>query len=163
MPQLDPAGFLTQLFWLVVTFVILCLLMWRVALPKIADLLQERQERIDGDLQRAERLKDDAAKVLENYEQAIAEGREKAQAVLRAAAERDAAEAAERNASLAERLTGEAEAAERRINAARDEALANVRAVAAEVAQAATERLIGADVPASEAAGAVDAAVKERG
>ena len=46
---------------------------------------------------------------------------------------------------------------------ARDEALANVRAVAAEVAQAATERLIGAEVPESEAAGAVDAAVKERG
>lgn len=163
MPQLDPAGFLTQLFWLVVTFVILCLLMWRVALPKIADLLQERQERMDDDLQRAERLKDDAAKVLESYEAAIAEGRAKAQAVLREAAERDAAKAAERNASLAGRLTGEAEAAERRINAARDEALANVRAVAAEVAQAATERLIGAEVPASEAAGAVDAAVKERG
>lgn len=163
MPQLDPAGFLTQLFWLVVTFVILCLLMWRVALPKIADLLQERQERMDDDLQRAERLKDDAAKVLESYEAAIAEGRAKAQAVLREAAARDAAEAAERNASLAGRLTGEAEAAERRINAARDEALANVRAVAAEVAQAATERLIGAEVPASEATGAVDAAVKERG
>ena len=50
MPQLDPSTFVAQLFWLVLSFVILYLLMWRVALPKVADVLQERQERIDDAL-----------------------------------------------------------------------------------------------------------------
>lgn len=162
MPQLDPASFISQVFWLLVTFVALYLIMWRFVLPKIGDLLQERQERIDDDLQRAEGLRDDAAKALEAYEKAIAEGREKAQAVLRAAAEKSAAEAAERSAALVARLTEESDAAEQRINAARDEALGNVQAVAAEVARAATSRLIDADVPENDAQNAVAAAVRER-
>jgi len=163
MPQLDPTSFISQVFWLVVTIVALYLIMWRVVLPKIGDLLQERQERIDDDLQRAEALKNDAAKALEAYEKAVAEGREKAQAVLRAAAEQSAAMAAERSAALAARLAEETDAAEQRINAARDEALGNVQAMAAGVAQAATARLIGADVPESDAQNAVAAAVRERG
>lgn len=162
MPQLDPSTYASQLFWLVVSFVGLYLLMWRVVLPRIAGLMQERQDRIDDDLQRAEALKNDAQQVLETYEKAIAEGREKAQLVLREAVERAAADAAAQSARLAERLARETEAAERRINAARDEALGNVQAVAAEVAQAATARLIGAEVPDSEASGAVNDAIKER-
>lgn len=163
MPQLDAATFLTQLFWLAVTFVTLYLLMWRVALPRIADLLQVRQERIDDDLERAENLRNDAAAALEAYDKAIAKGRENAQAVLRQAAEESAAEAAARGDELARRLATETEAAERRINAARDEALGNVQAVAAGVAQAAAARLIDAEVSASEAEGAVGAAMRERG
>ncbi len=163
MPQLDPSTFLTQLFWLVVTFVILYLLMWRVALPRIADLLQTRQERIDDDLERAEKLRNDAAQALEAYDRAIAEGRANAQAVLRRAAETSAAEAAARGDELAQRLARETEAAERRINAARDEALGNVQAVAVEVAQAAAARLIGAEVSESEAEGAVGDTIRERG
>ncbi len=163
MPQLDPSTYLTQLFWLVVTFVILYLLMWRVALPRIADLLQARQERIDDDLERAERLRNDAAQTLEAYDKAVAAGRENAQAILRQAAEKSAAEAAARGDELAAALATETEAAERRIRAARDEALANVQAVAVGVAQAAAARLIGAAVSESEAEGAVGDAIRERG
>ncbi len=163
MPQLDASTFLTQLFWLAVTFVILYLLMWRVALPRIADLLQTRQERIDDDLERAENLRNDAAEALEAYDRAIAKGRENAQGILRQAAEESAAEAAARGDELARRLATETEAAERRINAARDEALGNVQAVAVEVAQAAAARLIGAEVSVSEAEGAVGDTIRERG
>ena len=163
MPQLDPSSFIGQLFWLAVTFGILYLLMWRVALPRIADLLQTRQERIDDDLERAERLRNDAAEALEAYDKAIAKGRENAQAVLLQATEAAAAEAAARGDEIARRLATEAEAAERRIKAARDEALGNVRTVAAEVAQAAAARLIGAAVSESEAEGAVGDTMRERG
>jgi len=159
MPQLDVATFLPQLFWLVVTFAILYLLMWRVVLPRIADLLQERQERMDDDLQKAEALKNEAAKVLAAYEKALAEGRDKAQAVIREAIDRAGASAADHQAELAGRLAADGEAAEARINAARDEALANVRVAAVEVAQAATARLVGGEVAES----AVAAAIRVRG
>ncbi len=163
MPQLDSATFLSQIFWLVVTFVILYLIMWRVVLPKIGDLLQERQERIDDDLQRAETLKNDAAEALAAYENAISEGREKAQAMLRETAEKSAAEAAMRGDVVSARLKQEGKAAEQRINAARIEALGNIQAIAAEVAQAATARLIDGKVSDSEARSAVADAVRERG
>ena len=83
MPQLDPSTFAPQLFWLLVTFVLLYLAMWKIALPKIGSILQDRQERIDDDLEKAEKLKQDAEAVREAYEKTVAEGRNKAQETIR--------------------------------------------------------------------------------
>lgn len=163
MPQLDPTYFATQLFWLAVCFGVLYLLMWKVALPRIGEILTERQERIDDDLQKAEKLRNDAAEVLATYERIVAEGRDKAQAVVRDAADRLAKESAERHAALTETLKKRAEDAERRIDAARHEALANVRDVAAEAAQAAAAKLIGGDVDRAAAERAVERIMAERG
>lgn len=162
MPQLDPSTFPTQLFWLVVSFVVLYLLMWRVALPRISDVLQERQERIDDDLQKAEQLRADAQQVLETYERSIADGRNRAQAIVREAAEKLAAETAERNAALGERIVKQTAEAETRIAAGRDAAIANVRGIAAEVAGEAVARLIDTRVTAADAEAAVGAVIGER-
>lgn len=162
MPQLDPSTFPTQIFWLAICFAVLYLLMWKVALPRIGEILQERQERIDDDLEKAEKLRNDAAEVLEAYERTMAEGREKAQAILREASERAARESAERSHALAERLKRETEEAEQRIDAARREALANVRTVAAEAARAAVAKLTGTDITPVDAERAVVTAMEER-
>jgi len=162
MPQLDPTTFAPQLFWLLVTFVVLYLVMWKVALPRIADLLQERQERIDDDLERAQKLRDDAASVLEAYEKTMAEGRAKAQDVLREATARMAKESEERHAELTGTLAARTAEAEASIAEARDRALQDIRTVAAETARAAAGRLIGAEVAEAEAERAVAAALEER-
>ena len=45
MPQLEQiATYPSQVFWLVVTFVALFLIMWRVAVPRISDALEARQQ-----------------------------------------------------------------------------------------------------------------------
>jgi F-type H+-transporting ATPase subunit b len=163
MPQLDPAGFAPQIFWLVVCFAALYFLMWRVALPRVADVLRARQERIDDDLEKAARLKEDAQAALAAYEATMAKGRAEAQAVLRDTAERIAKEAAARQAETIARLDRETQDAERRIAEARREALANVRAVAAEAARSATAKLIGTEVAAPEADEAAAHVLGERG
>ena len=43
MPQLDPTFFPTQLFWLFVVFTLLFLVVWKVALPRIADVRETRR------------------------------------------------------------------------------------------------------------------------
>jgi F-type H+-transporting ATPase subunit b len=162
MPQLDPTSYASQIFWLVVTFAVLYVLMWKVALPRVSTLLRERQERIDDDLEKASRVKAEAEQVLRSYEEAIAAGRVRAQAALREAAERVAKEAADAQAAAAARLDRETEEAERRIEAAKREALAGVRQVAGEAARAAAAKLIGADVPPAEAEDAAGRAIGER-
>ncbi|MGE5148016.1 MAG: F0F1 ATP synthase subunit B' [Candidatus Eiseniibacteriota bacterium] len=162
MPQLDPTHFSAQVFWLVVTFVVFYLVVARVVLPRIGSVLEDRQSRIDRDLAKAGEFKGEAEKVAAEYEAALAEGRANAQAVLRKTAEAAAAVAAERHAALAERLARDIKTGEERIAKARAEAVGNIRGVAAEVAQAAVERLVGVKVDPARAAAAVDSVAKEQ-
>jgi len=163
MPQLDPTHFASQVFWLVVTFIALYLLMWKVALPRVSAVLRERQEHIDDDLEKASRLKSEAEGALQAYEDAMAEGRAKAQDSLREAAERIAKETAEAQAQASARLDRETAEAERRIEAAKRAALEGVRQVAAEAARAAAAKLIGAEVSERDAEDAAGRVIRERG
>jgi len=161
MPQFDPTTFAPQIVWLVICFAVLYLLLRRVALPRIAEVLEERQERIAGDLDKAAALKAEAEAVLADYEKASAEGRAAAQAALRQAAESMSAQSAKQHAELGEKLTADLKVAESRIAKARQEATDNVRTIAADIAQAATERLIGGSIEAAAAESAVRDAMKD--
>jgi F-type H+-transporting ATPase subunit b len=162
MPQLDLATFAPQLVWLAITFIVLYLLMSQVALPQVGRAIDQRGEKIEGDLAQARRMQTEAEATLAAYERRLAEARAEAQAVMRAATERLNAEAAQRQEAAAARIAAETGAAEQRIAEARAAALANVRTVAIDVAESAAAKLIGT-APADEAAGsAVDAVLKER-
>jgi F-type H+-transporting ATPase subunit b len=161
MPQLDPSTFAPQLFWLVVTFVLLYLAMWKIALPKIGSILQDRQERIDDDLEKAEKLKQDAEAVREAYEKIVAEGRNKAQETIRAASEKMAAEAASQHETLTEKLNAQTSEAEARIGVAKERTLADIRTVATEVTQAAAGKLIGRGISEADAEKAVASVLDE--
>lgn len=160
MPQFDPAVWSPQLIWLAISFAALYFLMARVALPRISDVLEEREFKISDALRKAEGLRDDAEDAAAEYEKMMADARAKAQEEVRAVRERAAAEAAERHAELNERLAGEIAAAEGRIAAARDKAVAGVREIAEELSAAAIERLLGEKVDSQTVATAVDASLK---
>jgi F-type H+-transporting ATPase subunit b len=162
MPQLNVADFAPQLVWLAITFAVLYLLMAKVALPKIGRAIDARAERIAADLDRAAKLKDEAVGILAAYEKALGEARAKAQGAIKAVAERMQKESEAREGALAKKLAADAEAAEARIRAARDQAMASLTQVAAEITRTATEKLIGQPVNDAVAAAAVAAAAKER-
>ena len=75
MPQLDFSTFPNQIFWLVVTLVVIYLVLSKVALPRIASVLAERQGTITNDIAAAEDLKAKAAEAEEAYNKAIADAR----------------------------------------------------------------------------------------
>ena len=161
MPQFDPAVWVPQLIWLVITFMVLYLLMSRVALPRVSEVLEEREVRINESLRKAERLRLNAEDAIASYEKTIADVRAKAAEEVRAAREEAAAEAAERNAQLNERLVAQISAAEQRINKAREAAIAGLRDVAVTVSGAALERLIGQQVDERSLTSAVDTVLRE--
>ncbi|HSV29187.1 MAG TPA: F0F1 ATP synthase subunit B' [Candidatus Omnitrophota bacterium] len=163
MPQFDPAFFAPQLFWLAITFITLYFLMAKVALPKIGAVLDERQRKIDDNLDKAAQLKAEAEAAVAAYEKALAESRSHAHAVIKETAERLAKHAEERNKELNAKLADQIKAGEARISAAKDTALANVRTVAVEVAGAAIARLTGGSTDQTVVESAVAAALKEQG
>ena len=78
MPQLDFSTFGNQIFWLVVTLVVIYLILSRVALPRIAGVLAERSGTISNDLAAAEELKAKAVAAEEAYNQALSDARAEA-------------------------------------------------------------------------------------
>jgi F-type H+-transporting ATPase subunit b len=162
MPQLDLSTFPSQIFWLAVFFVVLYVLMARLALPRIEKIIEERRARVEGDLDKAGQMKSEAEAVIAAYEKALADARHQAQLTMKETSDRLGAIAAERQrqagAVIAERTT----VAEQRIAAAKSAAMANLRGVAVEVARAAAAKLVGADVDSGRAGTAVDAVLKER-
>ncbi len=162
MPQLDVHSFAPQLIWLAITFVVLYLLMAKLGLPRVAKILADRRQRIDGDIAKAQQMKAEAEAVIAAYEKALAEARAQAQQTLRETTERLNVESSERQHKLAEILAGETATAERRIHEAKVQALANLRDVAVEVARAAALKLTGSEIDAARARSAVDAVMHER-
>jgi len=151
-----------QLIWLAITFIALYLLMSRVALPRVASILEDREFRISESLRRAESLRQDAEAAVAAYEKLMAGARAKAQEQVHTVRERAARDAAERHAELGDRLGAEVSAAEARIAAARDQAVSELRGLAVEVAGAAVERLVGEKLDAATVEKAVDGAMQEQ-
>ena len=63
MPQLNPEFFVSQLFWLAVFFTFLFVFLWRVSLPRIATVLEKRQNKIDESLSSAKELQEQAMEI----------------------------------------------------------------------------------------------------
>lgn len=158
MPQLDLKTFPSQFFWLTVIFGVFFVLMWKVALPRIGEILQEREDKIAGDLDRADKLKEEAKAVIAGYEKSMADARNDARETTRKTAEALAAEAARRQQEVGERLSADLAAAERRIAGARSQAMGNVKTMAADVAQAAFARLTGTAADLGRLSAAVERA-----
>ena len=161
MPQFDISTFPTQLTWLTITFVILFLAMRQVVMPRIADVLEARRNRIDGDLDRAQALKEEAEIALAAYEKTVAESLVKAHELQRESVTAFAEQAAKSRLELAARLSEETQTAERRIAEEVARSLAEVQGMAAELVRATASRLTGMEISDQEAGAAIAALSSE--
>ena len=133
------------------------LLMAKLVLPRIGDILEERQRRITDDLDMAERLKAETEAAIAVYEKALAEARAAATAEINRVMEANAAEAAARHAETDALLAAKIAESEERIHAARREALAEVNGIATDVAQAIVARVAEVETDAETIAPVVTA------
>jgi F-type H+-transporting ATPase subunit b len=160
MPQLDFSTYAPQLIWLAITFIVLYLLMARVALPRIATVIEERRDRIASDLDEAERSKVQSEAAIAAYEAALAEARARAHEIARANRDRLTAEIDAERARVDAEAADKTAEAERAIAAARGAALGEVGAIAGELTEAIVKRLVGGRTPKQKIADAVSAAMK---
>ena len=72
MPQLNPEFFLSQLFWLIITFSFLFIFLWKFSLPRISKVLEKRESKINDDIESAKFYEDFPSQVkyqhLKNFE-----------------------------------------------------------------------------------------------
>ena len=73
MPQLNPEFFLSQIFWLILSFSFLFIFLWRVSLPRINKALENRQNKIDSDLKNAKQNQIKAEKIQKEIDNILLE------------------------------------------------------------------------------------------
>jgi F-type H+-transporting ATPase subunit b len=154
-PPMDTSTFPSQLFWLVIFFAALYLLMSRVALPRMAKILDARANRIEGDLAKAQKLKDETEAAVQAYEKALADARGKAQSIATETRTKMTAEMDAERSVVEKTLSAKVAEAEAAIATAKGKAMKDIGDVAAETAAEIVAELTGTKVSKAAAAKAI--------
>ena len=150
LPQFDAQWWPGQMVWFLIIFAVVFALMAKVFVPRLAGTITEREDRISGDIARARALKEQAEAQAAAAEGEMAQARAQAQKLASEAKARVQAASAERQAAEEANLAQSLAAAEAAIRSARDQAMANVRVIALDTAQAILVKLTGAPAAAAE-------------
>ncbi|HJW41972.1 MAG TPA: ATP F0F1 synthase subunit B [Rhizomicrobium sp.] len=147
--------------WVGVGFVVVIGILLRVGVPKmVAGLLDARAAGIKAELDEARRLREEAEGLLANLKAKAAGADREAQAIVDEAkgeAERFAADA---RAALTQQIARRAQVAQDKIAQAETTAMAEIRALAADAAAAAAEKLIAARLDEKRAAALIEDGIK---
>ena len=155
-PPFDTSSYPSQLLWLAITFGLFYLFLKRVALPRIASILEVRRDRIAQDLDQAARMKEEADAAVATYEQELADARKKAGAIAQEARDGAKAEAEAERRKVEEALDAKLREAESRISEIKETALADVGTIAEDTAGTIVTELVGGRVDKKT----IEAAVK---
>ncbi|MEO5379136.1 MAG: F0F1 ATP synthase subunit B [Magnetococcus sp. DMHC-6] len=161
LPQFQTSTFSSQIFWTVVSFIVLMTLLKKYVIPAINNILEARGRQISDDLSEAEKKRKEADALLIEYKENLAQaGRVAAQAL-----EDARLEAARIRTTAIHELTDELaqkkNLAMAEIEQAKLKALTEVQAVAIEVAMLATEKLIAKSVTKMDANKMVQTALEQ--
>jgi len=86
VPQLEQTEFfISQLFWLVLTFTFLLIFLWRISLPRISSVLEKRESKINNDISSAKKLQAEAEKIQEQIDLRLREARLEASELIKTA------------------------------------------------------------------------------
>lgn len=135
MPQLCFDWWPNQIFWLMVTLVVIFFFLSRVALPRIAAVLAERQGTITNDLAAAEDLKVKAVEAEEAYNKALANARAEAQKIIAQAKAEIQADLDDATAKADAEIAAKLAESEKTIAAIREGAMDSVKEVAKDTAK----------------------------
>tara|TARA_B110000116_G_scaffold81620_1_gene71055 strand:+ start:245 stop:739 length:495 start_codon:yes stop_codon:yes gene_type:complete len=75
MPQLNPEFYMSQLFWLVLTFTFLFIFLWRISLPRISTVLEKRASKINDDIRLAKQHQAEAEEIQNKIDFQLREAR----------------------------------------------------------------------------------------
>ena len=159
-PPFQSQTFASQLVWLTIAFVLLYVLMSKLALPRVGAIIEDRQKRIADDIAAAGHLKTQSDEAVADYEKALADARARAQLIANETRERQAAKTEARRRAHEDELNSKLAEAEKSIAATKQTAMSNVRGIAQDATRAIVERLIGSTPSEQAVADAVAGVLK---
>jgi F-type H+-transporting ATPase subunit b len=162
LPQLDQTTFASQLFWLLISFVVLYVVISRFAAPKIGGVIEGRASRIRSDVNAAGEAQRAGEEAIQNYERALTEARGRALKLSEQIRATVQAEINSKGETAAKQLAADLQKAEARVAQMRANAMARVGDVAREATADIVARLTGEMPTVNEVDDAVAAALGRR-
>ena len=156
MPQLNPEFWISQIFWLTLTFGILYLVLSKLILPKISANLESRKSQILENIEAAEKQREDSETKLKEYEEIITKNRLDAKTIFNQAREKVLKDINAKRDVLDKQIDEEIFKAEEEIKTLRENAPDKINKIAIETSFELVQKLIGAEVNNSSISAIVD-------
>ncbi len=156
MPQLNPEFWISQIFWLIITFGILFIVLTKVILPKISDNLETRKSQILENIEIADRQKEESQKKIDEYEKIILDSKVKAKNYFNEAREKILDDINKKRTALEKDLDEEIGGLEKELSDLKNKSGERINKIAAETSAELIKELIGEEVNSSSIAAIVE-------
>ena len=163
MPQLNPEFWVSQIFWLILTFGILYIALSKIILPKISANLELRKSQIQENIEAAERQRQDSESKLKEYEDIILKSKSEAKNIFKEAREKILKDINSKKESLENQINEEVKKAENEINDLKKTAPEKINKIAIETSSEILKNLMGAEINNSSISAIVDDLSKRNG
>jgi len=163
MPQLNPEFWISQIFWLIITFGILYVVLSKLILPKISANLELRKLQISDNIEAADKQREESEIKLREYDEVISRGKVEAKSIYNQARERALKDINAKREVLDKQIGEEVKKAEEEINKLRLEAPKKINEIAKETSFELIQKLIGAEINNSSISAIVDDLSKKNG
>ncbi len=150
LPQLDPTWYASQSFWMLLTFCLMFLMMWRFVMPSMRATVDARRSIIERDLQETERLKNEASRLLKDLEETQKNVKLKTQTLFAQAQAEAQALTQQTEEAFNARLSAHMMEKERLLEAAKKEALQDIGRISSDLASQIVQKISGLTIPAEE-------------
>ncbi|MDC0600915.1 F0F1 ATP synthase subunit B [Candidatus Pelagibacter sp.] len=156
MPQLNPEFWVSQIFWLIITFGILYVVLSKLILPKISANLENRKSQILENIEAAEKQREESEQKIKEYEKIIQGSKNEAKNYFKQAREEVLKDIGVKKETLEKELDEEVNKAEIEIKTFRDSAPEKIKKIAVETSSDLLQKLIGAEVNSSSISAIVE-------
>ena len=163
MPQLNPEFWISQIFWLTLTFGILYIVLSNLILPKISDNLESRKSQILENIEAAEKQRENSEAKLKEYEEIVLKSKLEAKSIFNQAREKALKDINAKKDVLDKQIDDEISKAEQEIKSLRDGAPDKINKIAIDTSSELIQKLIGAEVNNSSISAIVDDLSKRSG
>jgi len=150
MPQLDISTYTSQIFWLLICFFSMMFIMSKFIIPKIAETRQQRQNKIDSYLHKAEELQQKTENAIKKYEKALSDATQKANQSLQDTKNELNDIITKKQAELDKKLQKQIKAGEAEINAEKNLALKEIKSISTTLAMEILHKLDITDIKSAE-------------
>ena len=163
MPQLNPEFWVSQIFWLTLTFGILYLVLSKLILPKISSNLELRKSQIQENIEAADKQREDSEKKLKEFEEIILKNKLEAKNIFKLSREKALKDINSKREILEKQIDDELKKAEQEINELKKTAPEKINKIAIETSSEILKNLIGAEVNSSSISAIVEDLYKKHG